>query len=235
VERLKGGDDDFQIEASGRDELSSLATAFNSMIAEVRERNRTIAEKTAEYENLLRNVLPEAVADRFSGGELVVADTFPSVSVGHISIDGLDQLMDGLSATETIRLLNELVDSFDDAAERHGVEKIRTVGDAYLAACGLSTPRLDHRQRMTSFATELLAIVERFNQAKGCNLSLQIGLASGEVDAGIVGRRRFVYEILGGCVSDARRLANSESEPGVRMATEFAAAMSNRDATGSEA
>lgn len=232
VERLKAGEDDFRIDETGRDEFSSLAAAFNQMIAEVRERNRTIAEKTAEYEDLLRNVFPEAVADRVSGGELMVADTFPNVSVGYISIDGLDQLMDGLSATETIGLLNELVDTFDDAAERHGVEKIRTVGDAYLATCGLSTPRLDHRQRMLAFANELLAIVERFNQGKGCNLSLQIGLASGEVDAGIVGRRRFVYEILGRCVADARRLANNNEGSGIRMDTEFAAAVGARSDDG---
>ena len=101
--------------------------------------------------------------------------TFPWVSSGRndfnydfgVSIEGLEHLMDGLDATATIRLLNELVDSFDDAAERHGVEKVRTVGDAYLAACGLSTPRLDHRQRMAKFANELVALVDRFNTTKG--------------------------------------------------------------------
>jgi class 3 adenylate cyclase len=228
VDRLKSGEDDFRIEESGRDEFALLAAAFNSMIAEVHERNRTIEEKTAEYEDLLRNVFPEAVANRVSGGDLMVADTFPNVSVGYLSIEGLEQLMDGLDAAQTLGLLNELVDAFDDAAERHGVEKIRTVGDAYLATCGLSTPRLDHRQRMSAFATETVSIVERFNQAKGCNLSLQIGLASGEVDAGVVGRRRFVYEILGRCVADARRLANSADTPGIRTTAEFAAASSGR-------
>jgi class 3 adenylate cyclase len=215
----------------GNDEFASLGTAFNEMIAEVKERNETIAEKTAEYESLLRNVLPEAVADRMNDGDQMVADTFRNVSIGYINIDGLAQLMDGLDATTTIKLLNELVDSFDDAAERNGVEKVRTVGDAYLAACGLSTPRLDHRQRMAAFANETLAIVERFNAAKNCSLSLQIGLAAGEVDAGIVGRRRFVYEILGECVTDARRLANSTTAPGVRMSTDFEAALGTAKGT----
>ncbi|MFZ9628402.1 MAG: adenylate/guanylate cyclase domain-containing protein [Ilumatobacteraceae bacterium] len=228
VERLKAGEDDFRIDESGRDEFASLAAAFNLMISEVRERNRTIAEKTAEYEDLLRNVFPEAVADRVSGGDLLVADTFPNVSVGYLSIEGLEQLMDGLDATQTLGLLNELVDAFDDAAERHGVEKIRTVGDAYLATCGLSTPRLDHRQRMSAFADDAVAIVERFNQGKGCSLTLQVGLASGEVDAGVVGRRRFVYEILGRCVADARRLANGAEGPGIRTTAEFAAASAGR-------
>jgi hypothetical protein len=221
VDRLKAGDVDFTIDASGNDEFATLGNAFNEMISEVRERNQMIAEKTAEYESLLRNVLPEAVADRMSGGDPMVADTFPNVSIGYLSINGLAQLMEDLDANDTIRLLNELVDSIDDAADRNGVEKVRTVGDAYLAACGLSTQRLDHRQRMSAFANEAIATVERFNVAKGCSLSLQIGLASGEVDAGIVGRRRFVYEILGGCVSDARLLANSGDEPGIRMTPDF--------------
>lgn len=225
VRRLESGEDDFTIDASGNDEFAALGTAFNNMIAQVRERNRTIADKTAEYEDLLRNVLPETVADRMSGGDSMVADTFPNVSIGYLSINGLPQLMSGLDASSTIRLLNELVDGFDDAAERHGVEKVRTVGDAYFAACGLSTPRLDHRQRMVAFAQEAIAIVERFNAVKGCELSLQVGLASGEVDAGIVGRRRFVYEILGRCVAEARVLANTGDSPGIRMTPDFESAL----------
>lgn len=221
VERLKGGDVDFAIETEGTDEFASLGSAFNEMITEVRERNRTIEEKTAEYENLLRNVLPEAVVERVRGGDPVVADTFRNVSIGYISIEGLPGLMAGLDAQITVKLLNELVDSFDDAAERHGVEKVRTIGDAYLASCGVSSPRLDHRQRMLAFVTEAGAIVQRFNSAKDCELQLQIGLASGEVDAGIVGRRRFVYEIFGHCVAEARRLAINSTAAGIHMTPDF--------------
>ena len=159
---------------------------------------------------------------------MLFRSTFPNVIVGYLSIEGLEQLMEGLDAAQTLGLLNELVDAFDDAAERYGVEKIRTVGDAYLATCGLSTPRLDHRQRMVAFADETVAIVERFNRAKGCSLALQIGLASGEVDAGVVGRRRFVYEILGRCVAEARHLANSADGAGIRTTPEFAAAAAGR-------
>jgi len=232
VERLKSGDVDFAIETEGSDEFATLGAAFNEMITEVRERNRTIDEKTIEYETLLRNVLPEAVVERVRGGDQVVADTFRNVSIAYISIEGLPRLMEGLDAGTTVKLLNELVDSFDDAAERHGVEKVRTIGDAYLAACGVSTPRLDHRQRMVAFVTEAQAIVQRFNSAKDCDLRLNVGLSSGEVDAGIVGRRRFVYEIFGACVADARRLAITSEGPGVHMTPDFEGALSGhgRDA-----
>ena len=160
-----------------------------------------------------------------SGGQLVEADTFENVSIVYSTLGGLNDVMARTSAGELIRLLNELVEAFDEAAERHGVEKIRTVGDAYLAVCGLSTPRLDHRQRVVAFAEELLQVIARFNEAKGCALTLQVGLASGEVDAGIVGRRRFVYEIVGACVTDARRLALADGGPGVRMSDDLAAAI----------
>jgi class 3 adenylate cyclase len=232
VERLKSGDVDFAIETEGSDEFASLAEAFNGMITEVRERNRTIDEKTVEYETLLRNVLPEAVVERVRGGDQVVADTFRNVSIGYISIDGLPRMMEGADAPTTVRLLNELVDGFDDAAERHGVEKVRTIGDAYLAACGVSTPRLDHRQRMVAFANDALAVVQRFNSAKGCDLHLRIGLASGEVDAGIVGRRKFVYEIFGWCLAEARRLAITSDGEGLRMTPDFESALGSQGRDG---
>ena len=147
------------------------------------------------------------------------------MSILYASVSGLSELMEGQSATETLRLLNELIDGFDDAAERHGVEKIKTVGDAYLAACGLSTPRLDHRQRVRAFADDMVGVLNRFNAAKGMGLGLRIGLAAGEVDAGIVGRRRFVYEILGDCVVEARELAYSTERSGVHLSDAFAAAL----------
>lgn len=225
VQRLQDGTPDAEVDASGSDEFAALGRAFNEMVAEIASRNRTIELKTAEYEDLLRNVLPEVVADRVRAGELLVADTFDNVSILYASVSGLSELMDGQSATETLRLLNELIDGFDDAAERHGVEKIKTVGDAYLAACGLSTPRLDHRQRVRAFADDMVGVLNRFNAAKGMGLGLRIGLAAGEVDAGIVGRRRFVYEILGDCVVEARELAYSTERSGIHLSDAFAAAL----------
>jgi class 3 adenylate cyclase len=232
VERLKAGETHFAVEVKGDDEFATLGTAFNGMLTEMVRRNGIIDAKTAEYEKLLRNVLPDAVADRFSGGELMVADTFENVSIVYAVISGLDQVQRDVSAGVMIRLMNELIDAFDEAAERHGVEKIKTIGDAYLAACGLSTPRLDHRQRAAAFAAEMQSIQRRFNDAKGLSLSLNVGLANGEVDAGIVGRKRFVYEILGDCVSEARRLALADEGPNIRMSEAMGAALAPQDSAG---
>lgn len=217
VERLKAGETQFQVQVKGNDEFATLASAFNGMVSEIVRRNGIIEAKTTEYEKLLRNVMPDAAADRFTGGDLVVADTFENVSIIYAVIGGLEDMQRRLSATDMIRLLNELIDLIDEAAERHGVEKVKTIGDAYLAACGLSTPRLDHRQRAAAFAREIQNILTRFNQAKDLTLSLSIGLTNGEVDAGIIGRKRFVYEILGECVSEARRLALAPEGGDIRM------------------
>jgi class 3 adenylate cyclase len=232
VDRLKAGDTHFTVEVKGDDEFATLGKTFNGMLSEIERRNGVIDAKTAEYEKLLRNVLPDAVADRFSGGELMVADTFENVSVVYAVLGGIDAVQRQVSAGTMIKLMNELIDAFDEAAERHGVEKIKTVGDAYLAACGLSTPRLDHRQRSAAFALDLQSILRRFNEAKELALTLSVGIADGEVDAGIIGRRRFVYEILGECVSEARRLALAEGAPGIRMTESVSSAVATQSHNG---
>lgn len=207
VARFKGGDRDFQIDESGTDEFASLSKAFNGMIEEIRGHTEIVEHKNLENERLLRTVLPDVIADRVRGGDESIAETFENVTVVYAAIGQFTEIMADVSASEMINLINELIDAFDEAAERHGVERINTVGDVYLAACGLPIPRLDHAKRAAAFGLEMISIVHRFNRSHGFRLTLGVGLASGEVDAGIVGKRRFVYEILGESVTIARQLA----------------------------
>ena len=207
VERFKGGDTDFRLDVSGTDEFASLSKAFNGMIDEIRGHNDVIENKNRENERLLRTVLPDVIADRVRGGDVAIAETFENVTVVYATIGRFTEIMANVSASEMISLINELIDAFDEAAERHGVERINTVGDVYLAACGLPVPRLDHAKRAAALALEMVTIVNRFNRTHGFRLTLGVGLSSGEVDAGIVGKRRFVYEILGESVTVARQLA----------------------------
>lgn len=207
VDRFKGGDTDFRLDVSGTDEFASLSRAFNGMIDEIRGHNDLIETKNKENERLLRTVLPDAIADRVRGGDVAIAETFENVTVVYATIGRFTEIMADVSASEMINLINELIDAFDEAAERHGVERINTVGDVYLAACGLPIPRLDHAKRATALALEMISIVNRFNRTHGFRLTLGVGLSSGEVDAGIVGKRRFVYEILGESVTVSRQLA----------------------------
>ena len=207
VARFTGGDTDFRLDVSGTDEFASLSRSFNGMIDEIRGHNEVIETKNLENERLLRTVLPDVIADRVRGGDVAIAETFENVTVVYAAIGRFTEIMADVSASEMIGLINELIDAFDEAAERHGVERINTVGDVYLAACGLPIPRLDHAKRAAALAVELVSIVNRFNRTHGFRLTLGVGLSSGEVDAGIVGKRRFVYEILGEGVTIARQLA----------------------------
>jgi len=195
------------LDVSGTDEFASLSKAFNGMIDEIRGHNDVIENKNRENERLLRTVLPDVIADRVRGGDVAIAETFENVTVVYATIGRFTEIMANVSASEMISLINELIDAFDEAAERHGVERINTVGDVYLAACGLPVPRLDHAKRAAALALEMVTIVNRFNRTHGFRLTLGVGLSSGEVDAGIVGKRRFVYEILGESVTVARQLA----------------------------
>ena len=207
INRFTGGDTDFRLDVKGTDEFASLSRSFNGMIDEIRGHNEVIETKNMENERLLRTVLPDVIADRVRGGDVAIAETFENVTVVYATIGRFTEIMADVSASEMIGLINELIDAFDEAAERHGVERINTVGDVYLAACGLPVPRLDHAKRAVALAVELVSIVTRFNRTHGFRLTLGVGLSSGEVDAGIVGKRRFVYEILGEGVTIARQLA----------------------------
>ena len=207
VDRFSGGDTDIELDTSGTDEFSSLSRAFNTMIAEIKGHNEIIETKNLENERLLRTVLPDVIADRVRGGEVAIGETFENVTVVYATIGRFAEIMADVSAGEMISLLNELIDAFDEASERHGVERISTIGDVYLAACGLPIPRLDHTRRALELAQEMVTIVRRFNRTHDLNLTISIGLATGEVDAGIVGKRKFVYEILGESVTLSRLLA----------------------------
>ena len=207
VQRFTEGNTDFRLEVSGTDEFASLSRSFNGMIDQIDGHNAIIETKNLENERLLRTVLPDVIADRVRGGDVTIAETFENVTVVYATIGRFTEIMADISASEMINLINELIDAFDEAAERHGVERINTVGDVYLAACGLPIPRLDHAKRAVSLALELVSIANRFNRTHGFNVTLSVGLSSGEVDAGVVGKRRFVYEILGEGVTIARQLA----------------------------
>ena len=122
-------------------------------------------------------------------------------------LKGFSKLVSSLSAYESLTILNDLVGSFDDLAEQFGVEKVKTIGDNYLAVCGLSVPYLDHDKRTLDFAIEMLGLLRRFNLERSFQLSVQIGIHSGDIVAGIVGKSRVVYDIWGDTVKRAHALS----------------------------
>ncbi len=168
----------------------------------------------AETESVLRNVLPDSVVERLkaSPGE-TIADGFSEASVLFADITGFVSMARGLGPVKTVALLNRLVSAFDELAERHGVEKIKTIGDAYMVASGVPVPRKDHAHALAAMALDLVATVKEVSNAENVSLNVRVGMASGPMMAGIIGKNKFSYDVWGDPVNLASRLEQS-SAPG---------------------
>jgi class 3 adenylate cyclase len=129
------------------DEFGELSRAFNAVVQSLQTQTALVDHKNQENERLLLSVFPTAIARRLLRGETQIADEVTNVAVLFADLKGFSRLVTSLSAHDSLAVLNDLVASFDDAAERFGLEKVKTIGDSYLAVCGLSVPYLDHDKR----------------------------------------------------------------------------------------
>ena len=128
---------------------------------------------------------------------------------------GLDEISSDLSGNELVGIVDELVRQFDSAAESLGVERIRTLHNGYLASCGVTTPRLDNISRTVEFALEMRRIIDRFNGQTGHDLRLRVGINTGDVISGLVGRSSVVYDMWGAAVSLAYQMHSGSPQPGI--------------------
>ena len=210
LRRVGQGETDVHVDIVGEDEVGVLSKSFNSMMEGIREQKELINEKDLENKLLLHNILPEQIAERMIAGEDPIADQVPNVSVIFVTLTGLDDSDD--SPDVAIVKLNKLITEFDAAAEEAGVDKIKTIGDDYMAACGLLTPRLDHSKRAMEFSRQLISIAQRLSQEFNRPLELSVGIHSGTVLAGVIGEKKFVYDIWGETVNIADAI-RSHAEP----------------------
>ncbi len=203
---IQKGKTNIEIPVESEDEFGHLTEAFNSTVKNISRKNKMVTAKEAENRALLATIVPDDVAKRMRQGEKNIADTFSDVTVMFANLDGFSRLSEIFSPQETIGLLNEIVISFDEAAERFGIEKIKTLGSSYMAVCGLTIPRLDSSKRMMDFAQEMLRCTASFNRTHNLNLQIQIGINTGEVVAGVVGSEKFIYDIWGNTVNTSHRI-----------------------------
>jgi len=166
-----------------------------------------LAAEQDRSERLLLNVLPREIAAQLKEGKRTIARHYEAVSVLFADIVGFTSLTVELAPDELIESLNEVFLFFDDLVERHGCEKIRTIGDNYMAAAGVPTPRADHAHALAAMALDM-----RDYSARSENLSFRIGIDSGPIVAGVIGRSRFQYDIWGDAVNTASRM-ESHGEP----------------------
>lgn len=163
------------------------------------------AQKTSE--RLLGNILPGAIATRLKRDEYPIADQFHEITVLFADIVNFTEYAAARPPETVVEMLNTVFYAFDDMVERRGLEKIKTIGDAYMAAGGVPEPRADHAEAIADLAFEMLEF------AAGHGVGLRIGIHSGRVVAGVIGKHKFSYDIWGDTVNTAARLQTS-SEPG---------------------
>lgn len=226
VEKLEKGEYAEMDEAGGTRELTALVHAFNHMSATVRYREQETEAANADLalkvvalekeknraEKLLLNVLPLAIADRLQRGEEVHAETFPEVSVFFADIVGFTYLAAKVGPRLVAQLLNDLFGIFDHLVQKHKLEKIKTIGDSYMAVGGLPERSPTHAQQMANFSLEVIEKLQERNQRLSQDVQIRIGIHSGTVAAGIIGKQKFAYDLWGDVVNIASRL-ESTAEP----------------------
>ncbi|MEO5669817.1 MAG: adenylate/guanylate cyclase domain-containing protein [Ramlibacter sp.] len=185
---------------------------------------REAAIERARSDRLLLNILPASIAERLKASPESIADHSEDVTVLFADLVGFTALSATKSPQDLVRLLDRIFTEFDTLAERHGLEKIKTIGDAYMAAAGLPAPRADHAQAAASMARDMLAAVAQLAAESGETLAVRIGLNSGPVVAGVIGRKKFIYDLWGDTVNTASRM-ESHGIPGVIQCTEATAAL----------
>jgi class 3 adenylate cyclase len=167
---------------------------------------RELEKAHRENERLLLNILPEPIARRLREGERVIADRFDDVTLLFADIVGFTQLSNGLAAADLVDILNQVFSAFDELVGRYGLEKIKTIGDAYMVVGGLPERMEDHTARVADMALELRDQLARATSASGSEIHFRIGVHVGPVVAGVIGVTKFIYDVWGDTVNTASRM-----------------------------
>ncbi|MEI6380605.1 MAG: adenylate/guanylate cyclase domain-containing protein [Cyanobacteriota bacterium ELA615] len=217
VKKIAAGEKNVRVNVDSRDEIGRLSNTFNDMASRIDEKDEVIQEKIAENNRLLLNVLPEPVAKRLQSGEQDIADSFSNVTIIYVEIEGFAEIADSRNANQSMRLLQDLISSFDDMADQYGVEKLKTMGSSYIAVCGLSIQRVDQAKRSVDFAMAILKLMNAFNLKHGADLGLDIGIHSGPVVAGVIGKSKFIYELWGETMNIAQLIHSSPGTNNIQV------------------
>ncbi len=180
---------------------------------------REVEEANRENERLLLNILPASIAQRLRQGEMLIADYFDEMTVLFADVVDFTRLSMRLTPTELVTMLNEVFSIFDRLADRYALEKIKTIGDAYMVVGGLASHSTDHAARVGAMGLDMIAEVARFRQRTGRELDIRVGMHVGPAVAGVIGIRKFIYDVWGDTVNTASRM-ESHGMPGRLLVTE---------------
>ena len=202
--------------------ISTTITLFEGKLIRVEEENQklenTVKERTKELEaeknrseSLLLNILPKEIAEELTAHpDRTLAKEYPNVTVLFTDIVGFTKISGEMTAEEVVTMLNKMFSMFDERAQREGIEKIKTIGDAYMAASGLTPDKNNNGAiQMLKFANGLLQDVHTFNESSPVKLLIRLGINSGPLVAGVIGKTKFIYDIWGDTVNLASRMEST--------------------------
>jgi len=178
------------------------------------EAHRMLQIEQERSERLLLNILPGSVAERLKNSNQTIADGFADVTVMFADIVNFTHVAEGMAPTQVFAMLNRIFSSFDELAEKHGMEKIKTIGDAYMVAGGLNDGEEDYSDAIADMALAMRELLRRDFTVNESHLEVRIGIGTGPVVAGVVGKKKFIYDLWGDTVNIASRIT-SEGVPGM--------------------
>jgi class 3 adenylate cyclase len=228
----------YELEKELQNEEATKQTQLMEYRHKIEESERDRQVKLArfqEQEKILHNILPAQIADRIVSGEKTIADSHEHVSVFFSDIVGFTKLSQQVSAQELVGMLNGIFTQFDQLARKHGLEKIKTIGDAYMAVCGAPISMDNHAERTALFALDVAELMNNYQTELLGKVSVRIGLHSGSVVAGIIGENKFAYDMWGDAVNTASRMESHGEAGKIHVSEEFKHAVETLHATSSHA
>jgi adenylate cyclase len=187
-----------------------------------------LEQEKARSETLLLNILPQSIVNRMRNGEMVIADRVAEATILFCDLVGFTALSQELAADRIIDFLSKIFSAFDQLAAEFGVEKIKTIGDAYMVAAGIPEAQPDHAERIAAVAPRMLDAVAAIAEATHLTLAARIGIHTGPITAGVIGTHKFVYDVWGDTVNTASRM-ESQSLPGrIQVSAATRAALGDR-------
>jgi class 3 adenylate cyclase len=186
-----------------------LAEQNEKLEIKVKERTHELHLESQKSERLMLNILPQSIATRLKAGDESISDSYKNATILFSDLVGFTKMSSGKTAEDLVFLLNDLFKRFDTRATSLGLEKIKTIGDAYMVAGGLPTNDDEHAVRVTKMALGMYEDLEAFNKEHGMELDMRIGINSGPVVAGVIGHSKFSYDLWGNTVNTASRMEST--------------------------
>jgi adenylate cyclase len=180
-----------------------------------------LAAEREKSEKLLLNILPPSIAKRLKDGENVIANEYNEAAVLFADIVGFTNISQNIAPAMLVENLNKIFTHFDNLAEEYGLEKIKTIGDSYMAASGLTDFKNDHIRTMANFALAMAAAVQKFSLDGETKCNVRIGIHAGPVIAGVIGSKKFSYDIWGDAVNTASRMESSGEAGKIQISQKF--------------